>query len=311
MITEIDLEISSHCNAACHLCVRTFIGVPNPIIMSLEQVQHYFRDYPLQGQIMQMCGVLGEAAANPNCIPIVEWLLQQGVAEIQLHSNMGLRTKDWWEELGFISAAYKHRLIVYVSIDGVTKNDYRVGVNLKKAWTNVDAYLEAGGLARWHYIVFDYNRDEIELARTIAKEKGIKFVPRETKKNETHYNLTKEQLAANSPWKEYTQEQYDSIKCKHKHVSFLKISVDGRLWPCAFLYDEYYRKSGRLDPVMKKYGDDFNKLDKSSIPEMLQHEWYKVELEKSFNPNHPLCIDRCFRACGDHGDRLVKRYEGV
>ena len=45
-------------------------------------------------------------------------------------------------------------------------------------------YLNAGGFASWQYIIFKYNEHELDEARTIAKDKGMKFITRTAWKND-------------------------------------------------------------------------------------------------------------------------------
>jgi len=75
-------------------------------------------------------------------------------------------------------------LEIHFAIDGVQTNDYRVGVNVDKVWKNVDTYLDAGGFASWQFIIFDYNNHEVDIARTMAKDKGMKFITRTAWKND-------------------------------------------------------------------------------------------------------------------------------
>ena len=138
----------------------------------------------MKGMRVKFCGVLGDPIACPELYEISEYFLDREVKHIEVSTNAGLKTSKWWERYGELSSKSDNRLEIHFAIDGVNTNDYRVGVNLEKVWNNVDTYLNAGGFASWQYIIFKYNEHELDEARTIAKDKGMKFITRTAWKND-------------------------------------------------------------------------------------------------------------------------------
>jgi len=184
----LEIELTSACNARCPICMRTRLiekGIPvKKEHYSLDNIKQYFDPIDMKGMRLKFCGVLGDPIACPELYEISEYLLNREVKHIEVSTNAGLKTSKWWEKYGELSANSDNRLEIHFAIDGVNTNDYRVGVNLEKVWNNVDMYLNAGGFASWQYIIFKYNEHELDEARTIAKDKGMKFITRTAWKND-------------------------------------------------------------------------------------------------------------------------------
>lgn len=88
----------------------------------------------------------------------------------------------------------------------------------------------------------------------------------------------------------------NSIKCKYIHEQELFIASNNTLWPCCFLWSESVEK--RSIEKLNKYENGWNSLKLHSIDEILQHPWYRGELEESWDPDHPMHIPRCITNCG-------------
>ena len=184
----LEIELTSACNARCPLCMRTRMiekGIPVEIEhYSIDDIKQYFDLIDMKDMRIKLCGVLGDPIACPDLYDITEYFLKRDVKHIEVSTNAGLKTAKFWKEYGELSAGSNNRLEIHFAIDGVYTNDYRVGVNLDKVWSNVDTYIDAGGFASWQFIIFDYNKHEVSLARTMAKDKGMKFITRTAWKND-------------------------------------------------------------------------------------------------------------------------------
>lgn len=189
---SIEFELTSACNARCNICQRTLMakkGTPVKIQhYSIEDIERYFDSVDMRGWKLKFCGVLGDPIACPDLYNITEYFIDKGVSHIEVSTNGGLKTKDFWRRYGKLD---KTVVNIHFAIDGVDTNYYRVGVDLKKVWNNVNAYLDSGGTASWQFIIFDYNKHEVEMARKIAKEKGMTFITRTAWKNDTSKNEMK------------------------------------------------------------------------------------------------------------------------
>jgi len=186
---KIELELTSACNAKCPLCMRTVLMERNQPVQidnyTIKEIETYFKDMDLKGATIKFCGVLGDPIACRDLYAITEYfIIEKDVKIIEVSTNAGLKTKEFWSKFGQISKVSGKKLEVHFAIDGLTRNDYRVGVDLKKVWNNVNAYLDAGGSGVWQYIVFDYNEHELEDAKKLSKKKGMRFITRIAWKNQ-------------------------------------------------------------------------------------------------------------------------------
>tara|TARA_B100000131_G_scaffold322084_1_gene374848 strand:- start:4557 stop:5522 length:966 start_codon:yes stop_codon:yes gene_type:complete len=312
---RIEFEISSLCNALCSGCQRTMLDNRGKYYykgnISISQMYDWFDGVNLKDARIKLCGVLGDPIINPDCIDICSYLLlEKNVKNIEISTNGGARTKKFWTELAELSKYTNKRLYVHWSIDGVTKNDYRENVNIDKVWNNFHTYYNAGGKCIWQYIHFDYNADEIELAKEKAKKLDIELKIRVSWRNTSEAAKFKssEALKIDSNVYEKVEQKARSgnyeesnIVCRHKIENELFVTSEGKVWPCCHLQDE--QVSGKTD-IIKKIGLN-NDLKKTNFYDIISSEWYSELLENSWNKNHPLHLSRCYLSCGDFAKRKV------
>ncbi len=316
----IELELSSLCNAKCSDCMRTRLDNANKFYekknITLKELEDWFYDLDLENTKIKLCGVLGDPMINPELDEILFYLLyEKKTKNIEMSTNGGTRTENFWKELGTLSKNSNERFIIHWSIDGATRNDYRENVNLDRVWNNIRAYHSTGGNSIWQYIIFDYNEDEVDIAREMAKDNGMKFGTRKSWRNNSDFAKVKSKAA-----KEIDAEKYEDVEkraysknyenakivCRHKIKGEIYIGANKRLWPCCHLYDESVaQKNNTIPNLYDNLGHEFNDLNKKSIFDILNSEWYEKTLEESWNKFHSLHLPRCYLTCGDNGKRAV------
>lgn len=190
--------------------------------------------------------------------------------------------------------------------------------------------------ATWIFIVFDHNEYELEKARNHAYKLGIKFATRTGMRNsyeswvakikrkdlKTNNIIEQQKIISTTNVKEHSKkekvkdldkfiENYSnniidlkqkdaiikSIQCKWIHEGEIFISADLRVWPCCFLWSDYFKQSENVINILSKFGDTWNSLRQHSLDDILNHEWYKTLLELSWDPEHNLHIKRCIQTC--------------
>ena len=319
-IRVIELELSSLCNAKCSACMRTILDNKGVDYIKqnikLYDIEKWFKDVNLNDTKIKMCGVLGDPMINPELYEILFYFLyEKNVRDIEMSTNGGTRTEEFWKELGTLSKNSNKRFFIHWAVDGATRNDYRENVNLNRVWNNIRAYHSTGGNSIWQYIIFDYNENEVDIARQMAKDNGMKFGTRKSWRNNSDFAKVKSRAA-----KEIDAEKYEDVEkraysknyenakivCRHKIKGEIYIGANKRLWPCCHLYDESVaQKNNTILNLHDNLGHDFNNLTKKSIFEILNSEWYEKTLEESWNKFHPLHLPRCYLTCGDNGKRAV------
>ena len=199
---------------------------------------------------------------------------------------------------------------------------------------NASAYIQAGGKARWDFLIFEHNHHQIQEAKALAKKMGFKqFQEKKTARfvrgHHTHRNKSDKIINKNSsitllkeaPDKpndfEKVIEKYGSwdnyinstpIFCKYKQErKALFIDFEAFVWPCCWTGAPSYHawpdspQKKQFDALKTKYEKNFNSLRHYSLSEILSHQWFHSDLTQSWknkttdqNPK----LFTCARTCG-------------
>ena len=180
-LEQINIELTTKCQAACPMCARNDYGYKTrtdfPIVdMSFDDWQNIFdnAELPKLKRIF-FNGNYGEPIISKHIIEILDYSFNKWPNVLMDFSTNGsVRTPQWWGELA--SRYQENRLKVRFAIDGLedTNHLYRIGVNFKKAMSNAQAFIQAGGNAEWQWITFRHNAHQIEEARKMSIEYGFK-----------------------------------------------------------------------------------------------------------------------------------------
>ena len=95
---------------------------------------------------------------------------EPSVKNVVINTNGGLRTPDWYTTMG---EKFGGDLQIIFGIDGMsheTNWKYREGVDWQRAIDNMLAFAAAGGNAGWHFIIFDWNWQEVHNAYNFARQ---------------------------------------------------------------------------------------------------------------------------------------------
>lgn len=315
-VRELNIEHTSRCNLRCPQCARTINGKVNPMLsmtdMTLGDYKWIFPEsFCKQLDHIFFCGNYGDPIASYTFFDCVKYLAGNGIL-LTIYTNGSLRGTRYWEELASILGNSGK---VIFAIDGLsdTNHIYRVNSNFEKIIENATAFIKAGGIARWDYLVFEHNYHQVEEARKLAKELGFtSFNEKKTKRtiNNTNYKTNKGEGQFNSiverygSWENYIDQT--PITCIYKQDKILYIDFDMNVWPCCwigaplFFYGEDNIQKKQLLGLMSKYEEGFNSLYYYSLEEILDHQWFKHDLVNSWSKK---MIDgklmTCGRTCGN------------
>ncbi len=347
-LKEFHVEITNRCNAACPMCSRNNFGgadVDNlsPSEWGVADAERVFDPQFTSLRNILFCGTHGDPASAKECLNIIEVIRRRELpATIEFYSNGGARNPDWWRELAKLlsftktqDSHYRKNDIAVFSIDGLkdTNHLYRRKTNFEKIIENAKAFIEAGGKARWDFLVFKHNEHQVEEAEKLAKQLGFKgFRLRKTSrfayspdgpqrfrvqntKGEIEYYLepptqqsfqntqahifqdvvNKEKTGAAIPVKK--------IQCLYRDTfGRMYVNSQMKVFPCCFVSSDVIQASGRAysDFVQKveiKYGSEFNSLRNFSWNEILNHEWLSNEMVESWSKPQESLL-RCQKTCG-------------
>jgi sulfatase maturation enzyme AslB (radical SAM superfamily) len=324
-IKRVHIEHTSKCNLLCPQCARVVDGTVNPnLVLNELKLADYKKiftsNFANQIDRVYWCGNYGDSIASGSWIECAYWLRYSGVKSMQLYTNGSARTPDWWRGLAKIfNRDYDY---VYFSIDGLedTNHLYRVNSNFKTIMKNAKAFINAGGNARWDYLIFDHNEHQIEETYNLAKEMGFKqivfkntsrfvgnneFLNSISRDDEQVYDKKTQEKTHTISHKnnenkskfDYVIEKYGNwenyvnatpISCKYQKDKTIYIDFMAKMWPCCWVGapEHFYGKDNiqidQLTKLLKQYNTDFNSLRKHTIEEVLNHQWFNNELITSW-----------------------------
>jgi MoaA/NifB/PqqE/SkfB family radical SAM enzyme len=322
-IKEVHLEVTSKCQARCPMCPRRINGgILNPLIsldeVTLTQFKEWFSiDFIKQLNRIFMCGNLGDPIIAEDTLEIFKYLREHNPSiQLSMHTNGSARNVEWWKSLAEVN------VFVIFGIDGLedTHHLYRVGTDWSKIIRNAKAFIDNGGQAEWHMLVFKHNEHQIEDCRTISENLGFKkFTVKHTSrfKNDkwavlndngfpTHYLEPTDKSKTMIPLiQESVQKNASTILCKAKHQSQIYISANGIVAPCCWLDFGWILPSqeSRVD-YMEQIGT-FPNLNNMSLENIFDSGYFD-SIEKTWLDNP---LQECSKQCGIF-DKLGAQFEG-
>ena len=294
-IRSVHLEVTQNCQAACPMCDRNMNGEGiNPHInldeLTLEDCKRIFLpDFIAQLKTMYMCGNLGDPIVARDTLKIFKYFREHNPNMwLSMNTNGGAKNEAWWTELAQV---YGRMGAVIFSVDGLrdTNHIYRQNVVWDNVERNMQAFIRAGGRARWDFLIFEYNQHQVEEAEALAKEWGCekfmkkktgRFVDAKTNKKETHQakdRKGKDSAELKKPDAKYQNkalskqdtliDRYGSmdayydvvpIRCKVKDEGSLFITAEGLAMPCCWTAGRMY-KWWHKDPKVEQIWDYIDK----------------------------------------------------
>jgi sulfatase maturation enzyme AslB (radical SAM superfamily) len=300
-IRSFQIDHNSTCNLRCPQCARSHNGALNPVLPIKQLPVEFYKkvftpEFCAQLESVLFCGNYGDVIASTNIHDVVAYLREAGLARINIFTNGSLRDAKWFEEMAYLLRDSRGKVVF--SVDGLadTNHLYRVGSDFGKIMENAQAFINAGGRARWDYLVFEHNEHQVEEAMALAKAMGFEsfkvkktnrfvqnknyqageasktdnvFLPRQ-KSEQPAYKIAvpkqeKYQADGVNSFEQIVKrhkswEGYINktpIDCKALKERTMFIDFEGKLWPCTWLAaPEHF------------YGDD--NIQKRQILQLIQ-----------------------------------------
>lgn len=321
-----------------------FFNTTNEVDWSLSDFKDILPPHIVKDTNIFFGVTIDEPLMNPNFLDIAKYVIECG-GNIELDTNAGAGTETTWTEFGILSRDNPGRIRVGFSVDGYedTNHIYRVNVKWNTVVRNMKAFAQNCKDATWVYLAFDHNEHDIPKAEQLATEMGIKFKVRANTRNIKSWvsnttikkdkKIVKEtkivKVDSDSKFKhsdfekikklkrrksdEYTKSELDTISCLLIDQQEVMIDWSKRMWPCCWWGDAYLSKDKKwMKNIISQYGDDWNRVDLTSIDKILDHEYYASILGSEArydNTSKFYCGDSCFKHCGDKGKRNYEYFD--
>ena len=232
-IKTVHLEVTQRCNASCPMCDRNENGgavnmhIRNNLQeLSLEDcIEMFPADFISQLDTMYMCGNLGDPIVAKDTLEIFRWFRDCNEDMwLSMNTNAGAQSIEWWQELADI---FGRKGAVIFSVDGLeeTNHLYRQGVVWEHVERNMKAFINAGGRARWDYLIFEHSEKDVERAEQLAKEWGCeKFIKKKTGRFiKANKNKLKDSHQAKDRKGNNKQNLLEPKKLEHKNLEMMKV----------------------------------------------------------------------------------------
>ena len=233
-IKVLHLEPTDVCQAACALCARetdTNFNKDRRHHLSMDQILRVFdKEKIKQLDKMFMCGNYGDPAAGKHTLDIFqEFRKINPNIVLGMNTNGGIQTTFWWYELAKI--LNQPQDYVVFSIDGLeyTNATYRQNVVWNKLMSNVQSFVEAGGLAHWDMLVYRHNQHEVDACEQLARDLRFSWFRAKVSKR----GFT-ESLQFPIGWQPITVNK-SIIECRALKEQSVYIDAQGNLSPCCWL----------------------------------------------------------------------------
>ena len=318
----LQLELSSMCNALCLGCQRvdpnTFNSVlpsiPKKEIIAVDIIRKLINSPRMSGiEEVEFCGTIDEPLMHPNFMEIIDVIYEANpLIEIKIHTNASLRTPQFWKDLAHKLSKFKGHKVLF-GIDGLVDTHviYRQQTDFDLIIRNAIHFIGASGKAQWQYIIFPWNKHQVDEARDMSKQIGFaEFKTRNDRSGVSEDGLNEIRKIQQNGGKSklgINANKFNGYKisCMNKEDDMFHVSYDSRLWPCCYFGNVQYMGPTLYDEFKKRifgvYGEDFNLLTKHTVEEILDSELYKNDLVESWN--NPIgCgskdkVNRCAMSC--------------
>lgn len=303
-IQQIEIDVSTKCNARCPQCVRNYYGSytwPSLPLIDID-INMLFKGISASTwadlKHLRLCGTYGDPCMHKKLSELVQRVKQVSNTSITINTNGGIRSKRWWSNLAKILDPVKDTVVF--GIDGLsdTNHLYRIGVDYHKVIENLTAFNNAGGNSVWQFLVFKHNQHQVDQAKTLARELGcsnfffkktdrfvdkahritnqtpvlddngnIKYYlepPTESKYINQGYDNINNIITFHGNYKQYLAKT--NIDCFAKRMYFVNITAEGRVFPCGWLADRMYGyETEMLHTDRKKLKDMIESLGGESV----------------------------------------------
>ena len=309
-ITNIQIETSSMCNAACPQCLREWWdGDYSRIKQTYIPTDFYETRIPQYVydnlEKINFCGDVGDPCTAPNFIEVCKVIQKKNPnIAITVSTNGGMKSSEWWNELG--SVLGPNDVIVF-GIDGLEDTNwiYRVNVRWAKLMSNVKSFINAGGHAHWQFISFAHNEHQIPIAEQMSKDLGFKnfftipnnrfaveqlfgravtlganglpLKPPSSVKEVSIILVNGKLPPTEKQWAEKAEK--GCIKCQAQDHNEAYIDVEGHLLPCCYIAGAKFTLN-QSDPdgyytLWSNYGGEHINLNMHLWDNVINGEFYK------------------------------------
>lgn len=171
----VNVELSNKCRLKCSGClprldVNNLKGITDIPFNQAKVIYDTFHK-------VSMCGNMSDPIYHPEFLKSLEYMSKNG-NRLRIHTNGSGKTKEWWQDAFNLSIHSKEQITWYFGVDGLPKDShiYRVNQDGEQVWEMMKLGSSMGVDIVWQLIVFNYNENDIEKCKQMAKDHNMHFV---------------------------------------------------------------------------------------------------------------------------------------
>lgn len=169
---SVNIDISFRCALECPNCQRTRYYKNTKVrgqdlsIEDFTKVASHFKQ-------ISFCGQFSDPVHHPKFIKLLQ-ICRENDNSVSIHNASSAKSKNWYKE----AFEANPRATWWFGIDGLPYQSHlyrknQDGEKLFEIMLEAKKYLWRPPI--WQYIVFKYNENEVEEAKQIAKDNGLRF----------------------------------------------------------------------------------------------------------------------------------------
>ena len=257
-ICELEIELTTLCNASCPLCYRNYISFHKSpynqhIVRPIEQIISQLNHYPFLNYVM-LVGSMSEPTLYPNFIQLVKYLKQRNI-KIEICTNGSTKDPQFWIELAQILDDNDE---IYFTICGSTQEiheKYRQGTSLKLILDNAKIVRQIRPIDYAQCIQFNYNFNDLNSTKfkTLVSQFSHvymteTFYPKDLTIYQKKFDITKfmprqDKLPLYNRIKKIAELKYSTqtkghAECQSLEFNRQQLDVFGNVYPC-YLFLEH------------------------------------------------------------------------
>jgi len=169
----INIDAGPRCTLECSACVRQVFRKQGKKIPGKDLTPEQFSKIIKFFKRVSFCGTFSDPIFNVHFIKLLKMCKDQNIFA-EVHAAASHKPEKWWKEafLANLDARW------VFGIDGLPKDSHKYRKNQDGEFL-FDMMLlnkQLGSNPEWQYIIFDYNKNNVDEAIKIAKQHKIKFL---------------------------------------------------------------------------------------------------------------------------------------
>lgn len=181
VVNNLQVDITSHCNARCGACVRNIDGDETKHEVSLDHFDFdtwtrlvtedtrgwYITELALNGN-------WGDPMMHPKLIEMLDvYSRHHPESAVYIHTNGSMRPVKFWAELARVCRQFANHKVIF-AVDGMADTHalYRRKTEWNKIIDNSRAFVSANGRASYTMTLFEHNKHQVAEVHALAEEVG-------------------------------------------------------------------------------------------------------------------------------------------